>query len=349
MSRRTRAVAVVAGAVVLAAAAGGYALASGGFSDVTFAGCLAGGKLSQVQVTRTPSCAATATPVQWAGQAVTGSPSPSPSTTSPSPSPTQTSPSPSPTSPSPTGTTAACVTSAPNGECGPYAYAPNTASGGYNTYVGNNVWNAPAGFTGSMCAAGSASPCQTLAAADPGNWKITANMPAGNTAVLSYPSSSQASSSDGTVPLVSSYTTLTSAFTESMPHNAGTSAWAAYDVWLSSAEVMIQTDFSSNGFCPNAAQASFTEPGTGTVQDWHLCTFGSELVWKLGTDDNSKINEASGSVDIGAMLGWLISHGYIPSSSTLGSIGYGWEICSTGGQAEDFTVSGFSLTALPNP
>jgi hypothetical protein len=64
------------------------------------------------------------------------------------------------------------------------------------------------------------------------------------------------------------------------------------------------------------------------------------LIWKLTGG-----NEQSGTVDILAMLNWLVSHGYLPTDSTLGLVGYGWEICSTGGQNETFQVSNFSLTA----
>lgn len=157
-------------AAVLATGGTVAAVAAGGVSDVTFAGCLAGGKLSNVQVTRTPSCAATATPVQWAGQAaVSSSPAPSPT-----PTPTL-SPSPSP-SPSPTAPPGACVTSAANGSCGPYLDPQISGSNGYNTYVNNDVWNAAPAF-------GS----QALTAASAHSWSVTAVAAAGNTAVLSYP------------------------------------------------------------------------------------------------------------------------------------------------------------------
>ncbi len=56
-------------------------------------------------------------------------------------------------------------------------------------------------------------------------------------------------------------------------------------------------------------------------------------------------NEQSGSVDVLAMLNWLVAHGYLPKNSGLSLIGYGWEICSTGGQNEIFQVSNFSITA----
>jgi hypothetical protein len=75
------------------------------------------------------------------------------------------------------------------------------------------------------------------------------------------------------------------------------------------------------------------------VQHWYLCQFGSELVWKLTGD------EQSGSVDILSMLTWLESHGYLQKSSTLESIGYGWEIASTGGGNEKFQVNSYSISA----
>ena len=92
------------------------------------------------------------------------------------PTPTTTSPSPSPTS---TGTTTTCVTSAAKGSCGPYRYPAITDSNGHNTYVEQDVWNPIPGWS------------QTLHTTDPGNWNVTANMPAGNTAVVSYPSNGQ--------------------------------------------------------------------------------------------------------------------------------------------------------------
>jgi hypothetical protein len=76
------------------------------------------------------------------------------------------------------------------------------------------------------------------------------------------------------------------------------------------------------------------------VQKWNLCQFGSELVWKLTGG-----NEQSGTVDILAMLNWLVAHRYLAKDSGLYLIGYGWEICSTGGQNENFEVSRFSITA----
>jgi hypothetical protein len=172
--------------------------------------------------------------------------------------------------------------------------------------------------------------------------------------VESYPSLSadyHVQAADGTwsgQPLAG-FTSMISSFSETMNAGSGTSAWAAYDIWLGNSgtadEVMIQHDFAGNGACTPVAEATFGGAGGVPVQPWHLCQFGSELVWKLGTDDARQVSEQSGSVDIGAMLTWLQGNGYIASGSQLNYIGYGWEICSTGGAAENFAVSGFSITA----
>jgi hypothetical protein len=68
--------------------------------------------------------------------------------------------------------------------------------------------------------------------------------------------------------------------------------------------------------------------------------YGSELIWHLtGT------GEHSGRVDVLAMLTWLENKSYLPKASGLTDISYGLEICSTGGRAEAFAMSGFSITA----
>jgi hypothetical protein len=258
--------------------------------------------------------------------------------TSPSPTPTVTTPSPTPatTSPSPTRTTTGwnCVTSAAIGNCGPYYYPPNTMSSGYNTYVGQDVWNTIPGWQ------------QTVYANNPGDWQVTANMPDGNTAVVSYPSSSQGASGNGTQPLISSYATLVSSFSEDMHATAKTDAEAAFDIWTGAGdEIMIQHDESAlrprcGGPAPVLATVGFAEPGTGTVQQWNFCPYGGERIWQLTG------NEQAGSVDMLAMLMWLENHGYLPANSTLSLVGYGFEVCSTGGVPETFTVSSYSLKGV---
>jgi hypothetical protein len=232
-----------------------------------------------------------------------------------------------------------CTTSAAKGRCGPYDNYAQITRTTSSTYVGNNVWSTISGWQ------------QTLYANDPGNWQVVANMPTGNTAVVSYPSigANYGQITDVPTPL-SNYSSIYSSFSENMNATAGTSAWAAYDIWLgrdgcsncASHEVMIQHDFANNGACGPVATAAFGGSDGVPVQNWNLCKYGSELIWKLTR------NEQSGSVDILSMLTWLVSHRYLPTTAGLWSIGYGWEICSTGGANEDFQVSRYSITPTPS-
>jgi hypothetical protein len=236
--------------------------------------------------------------------------------------------------PSHTGVGAAteCVTSAAKGNCGPYTYPAIAYSDG-NTTVGQDVWNPIPGWS------------QRLQATSPGNWYVTAEMPAGNTAVVSYPNTG---TPYGEKPL-SSFHRITSSFSESMHAVSQTSAWAAFDLWFNnwSDEVMIQNDFAGNGPCPPAATHTFGGSDGVPVQSWNLCVFGSERVWKLAGNSGpeSTSNEQSGSVDILSMLTWMENNGYLLHNSTVTDLSYGFEICSTGGKPETFTVSGFSISA----
>ena len=275
------------------------------------------------------------------------SPSPSPTSTSPSPSPTSTSPSPSPTStspsPSPTGTP--CVTSADDGYCpGPgqfYDYPPVSASGvPYGPYIANNVWN-----HGALPSA-----TQTLTAYDPGNWTAEADMADGNTAVISAPQVRQDFLVNGSPAPLSGYATITASASFDLHARAGTGAQGGYDVWTDpgssvsfSQEMMIWTDTVNRGTCGGASPvASGIQFGT---QTWDLCVNGplastSEFIWYL-----PGAQMPSGAVDILAMLRWMTGHGYYPAGTGLSQIDQTFEICSTGGQPETFSATGFTLTA----
>jgi hypothetical protein len=277
--------------------------------------------LSRVSVTKPPTCPAGTVPVQWeglAGQPVP-SPSASPTTTSAAPSPSPTTP----TTPTTTPPTNACVTSARMGQCGPYP--PAVAGTTSDRYVDQNVWSPITGWK------------QTLTAYGPGNWRVDANMPAGNTAVVSFPNTGQPMNE---TPLAR-FSQLTASYAETMNKTASTSGWAMFDIWINDwdYEVMIQHDFARNGDCKTVASVTFRG------QSWHLCDFGHVLAWKLGADEAHKASEQTGTVDLLAMLTWLESHGYLPQNPHLTNISYGWEICSTGGADETFRVT-YELTGV---
>lgn len=230
-------------------------------------------------------------------------------------------------------------TSAPNGVLGPYSHTHITNTNGYNTYVGNNMWGAKG-----------SSMTQTLTAVDPGKWYVVAKAPAGHTGVLSYPNTQQLfndwtgsgwnGSGTHTDTPINRLTQLTSTFAENMKANPGTDAEAAYDIWLSGTsgpdEIMIWADNANRG------TGGANQIGTGTFggQNWKLLQYGGgELIWSLNA------NEQSGAVGILAMLRGLQSRGLVSSGAAIGQIDFGFEICSTGGMPETFSVSNYTLTA----
>jgi len=218
---------------------------------------------------------------------------------------------------------------------------------GQNPEVDQNVWSPIPGWA------------QTLQANSPQDWQVVANMPAGNTAVVSYPNTYAWVNVDNTP--VDTYTETVESFNETMPHNSQTTAWAMNDLWLNNwnDEVMIQYDFSNNADCDpstlpaNAQDITFGGSNGVPVQQWHLCDFGGgTLDWKLGAYEGSQNTpsgqESSGSIDIKAMIDWLEKNGYLPTSSTWTAVSDGWEICSTGGQNETFKMNHFSVSAVPD-
>jgi len=226
-----------------------------------------------------------------------------------------------------------CTTSAPSGNCGPYSYRLITNSDGYNTYVANNKWGC-----------GSPDQCgrQTVQASSPGNWQVTSNQAAGNTAVLTYPDIQQIfTKTTDTDPPVASFHAIYSHFTEAMHATAGTDAEAGYDIWLSHTngpdEIMVWVDNHGRG------SGGATRIGHATIFGQPFTVYrygGGEIIFSLDH------NEQTGTVHIIATLRWLQGHGYVSARAAIGQVDFGWEICSTGGKPETFTVSAFSLRSV---
>jgi len=226
------------------------------------------------------------------------------------------------------------IVNGPDSNCGPYDYPQITASNGFTTYVGIDGW--ACGSADRSHPSGNDCGPTRLTAANPGHWNVTTKEPRGNTAVLMYPSLGQLYNN----PSLSRMKLIRSRFTESMPHNSGTVGWAAYDIFLNSSgpsnEVMITLD--SVNLCARCSQV--LGHATFGGQPFTLHEFGGpggELIWIRNH------TERTGTVYILAMLRWLQRHRLIRWSSTLGIVGFGWEICSTGGVPENFSVSNFWL------
>jgi hypothetical protein len=236
-----------------------------------------------------------------------------------------------------------CSATGAQGRCGPYSYPQIAMSNGFNTYTGNNCWSDPS--------------CNfVLTSYNPGNWSVTGTEPAGHTGVQAYSNTSQLTNdwngsgwgSGGITPHtdtpISALTSLSSSYAETMPHNSGTIAQAAWDIWLDNNgghpdEVMVWVDNVNRG-SGGAVQA-----GTTTVngQDWTLYQYrGGELIWSLGAPGNF-VRQGSGAVNLLALLNWLQAHGFVAPKAAISQLQFGWEICSTGGVKETFTVNSYHL------
>jgi hypothetical protein len=244
---------------------------------------------------------------------------------------------------SPSGTSRQCTTSAPSGTCGPYAYGQVSNSNGYNTYVANNCWADPS------CP-------QTVISHNPGDWSVSAREPAGNTGVRTYPDVQQLFSdwcgtswnncATMTDTPIKALQAMDSKFTENMHPTAGTIAEAGYDIWLThtagSHEIMIWVDNAHRG----TGGAKVIGHAVVFGQPFTVLQYGGpggELIFSLNH------NEHTGTVHILAILRWLHDHGHVSAGATIGQVDFGWEICSTGGRPETFTVSAYTLRSVCKP
>lgn len=205
--------------------------------------------------------------------------------------------------------------------CGPY---PETAGIDGATEVDANDWSGDPAYRATLYANG------------PADWQAVADTAGDGGAILAYPNT-WIHDVSGPVDAASSVVT---SWSTSFPHDSATVGWAAYDLWFNdwATEVMVQTDISAGPAYACAPAASATFGG----QPWHLCVFGSERVWKHGTDDAHLINQASGSLDVLPFLAWMEQHGYLPAGSTWTAASFGFEVANTGGAAAAFRVDGLT-------
>jgi hypothetical protein len=186
----------------------------------------------------------------------------------------------------------------------------------------------------------------TLYANSPGDWKVVVNITedAGG-GVLAYPNVGWYPYPNLPEVPVDSYSSITSSWNVTIPADSRTTTgWAAYDLWLNGGwenkpdEVMIQPDITANQNydCKPVATATFGG------MPWHLCVFGSERVWKPGTDDQHLINQPSGTVNVLAIIKWMEHNGYLPRNSTWFAESFGFEICNTSGTVQTFQVNDFT-------
>jgi hypothetical protein len=191
-------------------------------------------------------------------------------------------------------------------------------------YLTNDSWNA-AGYSVS----------QTMKICNYNNWNVVATMnnSSGDGAVKTYPNVHK----DFSSPLISSFTTISSGFSEISPH-VGIYEYA-YDIWLNgvaspgSTELMIWND-------------NYNQVPAGTVQGTFSSGGRTYSVWKIGSYIAfvDTVNTTAGTVNLLDFMNYAVSNGWITSTSKIGQIDYGAELVSTNNVATTFAVNDFSLT-----
>ena len=257
----------------------------------------------------------------------------SPTTTTTASTTTTTQPTTSTTHATTTTTGSTTTTTSTGSTCTDPNYTTTDPNGG-NTYgayyVYNNMWNdgSPPPYPG----VGS----QQLNVCNYNSWYVNANMPAGNTAVLTYPNVQETFGSP--IPL-SKISSMTSDFAESAQHLTGDDWEAAYDIWINgeassgSTELMIWND---------------TDNQTPSGND--VGTFTSNgVTYTIYNSNNSYIafvansNYTAGQVNLNAFYQELLNKGWIASNSQLYQVDYGYELCSTNSQVQRFNVTNFDI------
>ncbi len=135
---------------------------------------------------------------------------------------------------------------------------------------------------------------------------------------------------------MSSFHTITSTFSETSPHVGDYEV--AYDIWLNDQknEAMIWVD-DFNQTPAGKKVASSVSLGGRTYDVWWNSSTGYIVFYANNTF-------TSGTVDILQIFNYAIQQAWLPSTSTLGQINLGVEVCSTGGQDATWYFNDFSVT-----
>jgi hypothetical protein len=274
--------------------------------------------------------------------APTASPTIPPPTTTPAP--TTTAPPPPTTTPPPITTlspttppTPTTTAPAPVGQaCTSPVFRTSDSNGGWSEggyYVHNNMWNI------------SKYPSlkETLEACSHSSWNVTATADdnAHNGEVKTYPNVHKDFQGSGAYgePAWSSFKTMRSTFAAQGP---GVGIYnIAYDIWMNGVpgnrEIMIWTE--NHGQRPAGDIVASGVSFSGITWD----------VWATGDNGylafTPKSTLPSGSLDLKAMIDYLVAHGRVPASSTLGQVCFGVEVVSTDGKPATFRFTDFSLTS----
>jgi Glycosyl hydrolase family 12 len=178
---------------------------------------------------------------------------------------------------------------------------------------------------------------ETLQACSHGSWNVTATADdsAHNGEVKTYPNVHV----DYREPAWSSIRTLRSTFAAQGP---GVGVYdIAYDIWMNGVpgnpEIMIWTENHGQRPAGNVVASGVVLSGI----TWDVWATGGNSY--LAFEPRSTL--PSGSLDLKEMIDYLVAHGRVSASATLGQVGFGAEIVSTDGKPATFRFTDFSLTS----
>lgn len=213
---------------------------------------------------------------------------------------------------------------------------PNNAQSGVtegNYYVTNDTWNARS-YRGLA---------QTLYACNYNSWYVIATMSnVDEGAVKTSPNVQE--TWYPTPTRLSSWKVITSQFSDVPPGaNLNYGIWEfEYDIWLNgiadrnSTEIMIWT-YNNDQKPAGSLSGSFTD-----ADHTYDVYRSSQPPQYIAFVDQS--NTLSGNVNLRDFFNYVISRGWMPSSSTLNQICNGLELVSTNGRPEKFMINNFSIT-----
>ena len=148
---------------------------------------------------------------------------------------------------------------------------------------------------------------------------------------------------------VSSFTNIVGTINDTVPSGSGTEAQAGFYIYLNSYGNTIQIQHymvnstQCNGTTPVKTSVSFGGSYGVPTNSWDLCYTGSMYYWQLVKGSSGTWGFTSGSVELISMIKYLETNGYLPSSSTMTMVEYGFFIYTTTSTQETFSVNSYTL------
>lgn len=208
------------------------------------------------------------------------------------------------------------------------------SNGGYVLH--NNMWNVKRYKVS-----------QTMSACAYNDWSVTATADnrSRDGAVKTYPNvhKDYHNWNTGEEPRVDSFRAITSSFAASSPPVGIYDV--AYDIWLNGVpgnrEIMIWTD--NRRQVPSGSLVARSIAISGQAWDVYATRDNRYIAFVLPGGKAL----ARATLDLKAMIDWLIDRGRVNRDATLGQICFGVELVSTDGKPASFAFTDFSITDQP--